>query len=219
MLEIVYKHTDFYIFNKPAGLSFHSEDGPGFVVIAERQVNEKLFSVHRLDKVTSGLIILARHAEGAAQLTQLFAAHSINKFYLAISDKKPKKKQGWVKGDMTKSRRSAYKLLKTQENPAITRFYSLACLAGLRGFLLKPYSGKTHQLRVALKSLSAPILGDNLYGGTLSDRTYLHAFALDFTWQDQRIQLTCKPTVGNKYTALDWQNTLVAWEKPWLLDW
>ena len=219
MLEIVYKHTDFYIFNKPAGLSFHSEDGPGFVVIAERQVNEKLFSVHRLDKVTSGLIILARHAEGAAQLTQLFAAHSINKFYLAISDKKPKKKQGWVKGDMTKSRRSAYKLLKTQENPAITRFYSIACLAGFRGFLLKPYSGKTHQLRVALKSLSAPILGDNLYGGTLSDRTYLHAFALDFTWQDQRIQLTCKPTVGNKYTALDWQNTLVAWEKPWLLDW
>ncbi|MBE0363910.1 tRNA pseudouridine32 synthase / 23S rRNA pseudouridine746 synthase [Pseudoalteromonas ulvae UL12] len=219
MLEIVFQHTDFYVFNKPTGLSFHSEQCAGFVVIAERQVNEKLFSVHRLDKVTSGLIILARHSEAAAQLTELFASHLINKFYLALSDKKPKKKQGWVKGDMAKSRRSAYKLLKTHNNPAITRFYSLACSNGLRGFLLKPYSGKTHQLRVALKSLSAPILGDSLYGGTLSDRTYLHAYALEFTWQNQCIQLVCKPDVGDQYTALDWQQTLFPWVEPWLLDW
>jgi tRNA pseudouridine32 synthase/23S rRNA pseudouridine746 synthase len=113
-LKIVFTHNDFYILEKPAGLSFHSEDGPGFVVVAEQQLSEKLFAVHRLDKVTSGLIILARNKVAAASFTTLFTEHAIKKFYLAISDAKPKKKQGWVKGDMAKSRRGMFKLLTTK---------------------------------------------------------------------------------------------------------
>lgn len=190
ILNVVYEHTDFYVVEKPAELSFHSEDGPGFVVLAERQFNEKLYAVHRLDKVTSGLIILARNKSAAATFTELFAQHSIDKFYLAITDSKPKKKQGWVVGDMAKSRRGTYKLLASNLNPAITRFYSISFKAGFRAFILKPFSGKTHQLRVALKSIGSPILGDIAYSGTASDRTYLHAYALSFTWQGENLQFT-----------------------------
>lgn len=122
MLEIVYRHTDFYIFNKPAGMSFHSETQAGFVVLAEQLCQEKLYSVHRLDKLTSGLLILARSSEAAARFTEMFSQKLINKVYLALSDQKPKKKQGWIKGDMVKARRGAYKLMTSLENPAITRF-------------------------------------------------------------------------------------------------
>lgn len=219
VLKVQYTHDDFYIINKPAGLNFHSDDGPGFVVMAEQQLKQKLFAVHRLDKVTSGLIILARHKEAAAILTQLFTDHAINKFYLAVSDAKPKKKQGWIKGDMAKSRRGTFKLLSSQTNPAITRFYSFNFKSGFRAYILKPYSGKTHQLRVALKSLGAPILGDTPYGGSLAERTYLHAFALDFLWAGQKIQHTLLPESGEEYAQLIKHQDFNSWQTPWKLDW
>ena len=219
IFKVQYTHDDFYIINKPQGLNFHSEEGPGFVVLAEQQLNEKLFAVHRLDKVTSGLIILARSKAAAAEFTQLFTQHAINKFYLAVGDTKHKKKQGWVKGDMAKSRRGTYKLLNSQSNPAITRFYSFSFKSGFRAYLLKPYSGKTHQLRVALKSIGAAILGDASYYGSAADRIYLHAFALDFLWKGQKIQHTLLPQSGKEYAQLIKHQDFDSWQTPWKLDW
>jgi len=218
-LTLVYTHDDFYILEKPAGLNFHSEGEAGFVVLAERQLNTKLYAVHRLDKVTSGLIILARNKVAAATFTQLFTDHHIDKYYLAISDSKPKKKQGWIKGDMSKSRRGMFKLLTSKVNPAITRFYSLSYKAGFRAFILKPYSGKTHQLRVALKSVGSPILGDTLYAGTIDKRTYLHAFALSFFWHGEKMQFRLLPDKGDEYIQLINHQDFQAWLSPWQLDW
>ncbi len=210
---------DFFVFYKPPGVSFHSEQGAGFVVLAEQLVNEKLYPVHRLDKVTSGLIILARNKEAAAEFTSQFSAQQINKFYLAISDAKPKKKQGWVKGDMQKSRRGAYKLLKSQTNPAITRFYSKSIRAGLRAYLLKPYSGKTHQLRIAMKSLGAPILGDLTYAGSKDERTNLHAYALQFIYQGRLKEYRCDYTLGAHLNEVFNSDGFKEWLTPWTLDW
>jgi len=225
LLDIIFEHPDFIIFEKPPGLSFHSEDGPGFVVKAEQQLQTKLFSVHRLDKVTSGLIILAKNKSAAAKFTQLFTENSqnekqIEKFYIALSDQKPKKKQGWIKGDMVKARRGAFKLLNTKENPAITRFYSRSVIPGIRAFLLKPYTGKTHQLRVALKSLGSPIIGDSLYASqNKSDRVYLHAFALKFNWFDEVIQVINWPKQGDSYQISEFEALKSQWSEPWNLDW
>ncbi|WP_462147240.1 TIGR01621 family pseudouridine synthase [Pseudoalteromonas gelatinilytica] len=210
---------DFFVFYKPAGVSFHSEQCAGFVVLAEKLVNEKLYPVHRLDKVTSGLIILARNKEAAAEFTTLFSDHTINKFYLAVSDAKPKKKQGWIKGDMQKSRRGAFKLLKTQTNPAITRFYSTSIRPGLRAYLLKPYSGKTHQLRVAMKSLGAPILGDSTYAGSKDERTNLHAYALQFSYKGQLKEYRCGYTFGSHLNEVFNADEFKEWFTPWTLDW
>ncbi len=210
---------DFFVFYKPAGVSFHSEQCAGFVVLAEKLVNEKLYPVHRLDKVTSGLIILARNKEAAAEFTTLFSDHKINKFYLAVSDAKPKKKQGWIKGDMQKSRRGAFKLLKTQTNPAITRFYSTSIRPGLRAYLLKPYSGKTHQLRVAMKSLGAPILGDSTYAGSKDERTNLHAYALQFSYKGQLKEYRCDYTFGSHLNEVFNADEFQEWFTPWTLDW
>ncbi|MDA8622456.1 TIGR01621 family pseudouridine synthase, partial [Psychrosphaera sp.] len=185
-IDVAFTHSDFYIVIKPANINFHDEGevGQGFFNRCVKHFNEELFPVHRLDKVTSGLLILARNNRAAIWFQKAFSERTINKYYLAVSNMKPKKKQGAIIGDMEKARRSQWKLVKTKHNPAVTRFFSFTNpeSIGVRLYLLKPESGKTHQLRVALKSLSAPILGDQLYGGEVSDRVYLHSARLDFNY-------------------------------------
>jgi tRNA pseudouridine32 synthase/23S rRNA pseudouridine746 synthase len=120
----VLEHADFFVFNKPAGISFHSEDGAGFfALLAKEYPNEALFPVHRLDKITSGLLLIARTKPSARQLGQLFESHAIKKTYIALSDCKPSKKQGAVSGDMQRTRNGNWKLLQQQEQSSDHAFY------------------------------------------------------------------------------------------------
>ena len=218
--KLVAATTEFVVLNKAAGISFHSEQGAGLVVQAEQALGFKLFPVHRLDKVTSGLIVLARSSEAAAQLTRLFTSHQVEKYYLALSMNKPAKKQGWVKGDMAAARRGAWKLLKTQMNPAVSYFISQGFAdLPVRAFLIKPYSGKTHQIRVALKSIGAAIAGDVLYQGAAADRVYLHAFALRFTLAGKVYQYQQLPEQGAYFQQLSCSGAWQQWAEPWLLNW
>lgn len=209
MIELVFEHSDFYVVNKPANVGFHDEQGisKGFFNQCCEHFSQALYPVHRLDKITSGLLILARNQQAAVWFQQAFEEKTIAKLYLALSDSKPKKKQGSIIGDMAKSRNSQWKLNKTKLNPAITRFFSWGIensdLSGLRLFLVKPETGKTHQIRVALKSLGSAILGDGLYGGTECDRGYLHAFALKFQYKEQEIELYQLPRQGDWFTKFE----------------
>jgi len=200
--SMVDENEHFIVINKEAGINFHSEDGEfGVVVAAEKFLNKKLYSVHRLDKMTSGLLLLAKSSAVANELSSLFKAQTIQKFYLAISDKKPKKKQGLIKGGMQKSRRSMWKLTSNKENLAITQFFSYPLLEGKRLFIVKPKTGKTHQIRVALKSLSSAICGDHLYAETPAnyDRGYLHAYQIIFTLFGQEYDFSCLPKTGELF--------------------
>ena len=197
MPELIEEQEDFFIFYKNAGENFHSEDGEaGFFQSIKNECGE-VFPVHRLDKITSGLVLVAKNLKSCQQLNELFANHAIQKYYLAISDRKPKKKQGWVIGDMEKARRGAWKLSTTKKNPAITQFFSESLQSGLRLYLLKPHSGKTHQLRVAMKSMGAPICGDpQYYPGEQKKnelRCYLHAYAIQFELKGKMFFYRKKP--------------------------
>lgn len=201
-ISIVYQHPDFIVIDKPIGMSVHKDQQqsslPDFV--AKQQGLPALWLVHRLDKITSGLLILARNAQAAAELSNLFQQHQIEKHYIALSMDKPKKKQGIIIGDMQKTRNGSWKLCHSRKNPAITRFTSVSCQAGLRLFHLIPKSGKTHQIRVALKSISSPILGDQRYGDkTQFDRTYLHAYALKFHYQSESFFIKQRPRQGSYF--------------------
>lgn len=208
MIETVLTHSDFYIVDKPAGVGFHDEKGAsqGFFNQCCEHFSESLFPVHRLDKITSGLLILARNQQAAVWFQQAFENKQISKLYLAFSNSKPKKKQGSIIGDMSKSRNSQWKLTKSKTNPATTRFFSWGIehneITGLRLFLLKPETGKTHQIRVAMKSLGSPIFGDDLYGGENADRGYLHAYGLKFQYQEQLIELYQLPTMGTWFNRV-----------------
>ena len=92
------------------------------------------------------MLLFALNPQSASALAQQFAAKTMRKTYLALATDKPSKKQGWIKGDMEKSRRGAWKLMRSMENPAITEFDSHSLEPGLRLFVLHPHTGKTHQL-------------------------------------------------------------------------
>ena len=200
ILDIIYQTDDFIIIYKPCGISVHKDQSEiGLTTLLAEQLGvPQVWLVHRLDKVTSGLLILALNAESVAEFFRLFSEHHIQKTYLALSNQKPKKKQGLLVGDMQKARNGAWKLCQSKENPAITRFESVSCEPNLRLFILKPQTGKTHQLRVAMKSLGSPILGDALYGKNTEniDRTYLHAARLQFEFKGQAFDVFIPPKEG-----------------------
>lgn len=224
LVPVVLRHPDFLLIDKPAGLSFHSEQGEGLVARVAREQGEQLFPVHRLDKETSGLLLLARSSSAAATLAALFANQQIEKFYLALSIGKPAQKQGWVKGDMQPARGGSYKLLKTCVDPAVSYFISAgladeALPTASRLYLVKPWTGRTHQIRVALKSMSAAIAGDSRYGGEPADRMYLHAYALRFYYQQQLVQIVLPPGQGAWFVTSAVANQCTQWSAPFELNW
>lgn len=162
-------------------------------------------------------MLLARNHKAAQKLSVAFAKGKVSKCYIALSDRKPKKKQGAIRGDMTKGRRGSWKLLHTTENPAVTKFTSFGLpdvRPGLRMFVVRPLTGKTHQIRVAMKSLGSPILGDTRYADKAAaeqeDRTYLHAAAITFALEGQTFHIVCQPNVGAEFVHAAFQ---AAWQE------
>lgn len=202
-LCILYNSDDLVVVNKPSGIGMHDTQAiqnpsltsqqfpstetsaqetltiPGIVTLLKRQLNlSQLHLCHRLDTGTSGCLCLAKNERAAAEVGELFKTRAVGKYYVALSESKPKKKQGAIIGDMKNRRGGQRILLKTTEKPAITQFFSQSAKPGVRGFIVKPFTGKTHQIRVALKSIGAPINGDTLYGGNNAERLNLHAWRL-----------------------------------------
>ena len=225
MYYLIENNPEFVVIYKKPGTSFHSGSGePGlFETVKQQEAFAELYPVHRLDKVTSGLLVMAKSQEINRQLSDAFSQRRVQKYYLAISAKKPNKKQGLIKGDMAPARRGAWKLLTAQDNPAITQFFSKSISAGRRLFMVKPHTGKTHQIRVALKSIGAPIAGDSLYGDSIQseacDRCYLHAYSLAFTLGEQNYRFTELPREGELFSDDFFTAALQEWREPWLLPW
>ena len=227
-IDIVFQHEDFLVLNKPAGFSVQELS----------EIYQKSFNafhpVHRLDKETSGLWLVALNSNANGHLSRLFANQQIEKHYVAIlpAGKKLKKKQGWIKGDMQKARRKAWKLCKSQLNPAVTFFQTNAFtvqtaenslitsnsqnnLRTLRLAYLQPLTGKTHQLRVAMKANGAAILGDDIYAGEQAkteQRLYLHAYKLIFQYQSHLYKFECMAKQGEYFLQQSFQQVLSKFE-------
>lgn len=219
---VLFEDDDALVVHKGAGRSFHADAAlgdPGVLrelrqmqADGELEYRGELHSVHRLDTPTSGILVLAKSSEAQAALCREFEARRVSKYYIGLSDRAPSKKEGKVAGDMEKARRGCYKLLRSTANPALTHFASRGlpsgARAGVRLLLLKPETGKTHQLRVAMKSLGAPLLGDGRYAraadAASEDRCYLHAAAirLRLPGRAQPIRAVCAPRSGRLF-AMD----------------
>lgn len=210
---VVYKHKD---------VPFHNENGchNGLITAIKESENFKeLYPLHRLDKVTSGLILIAKSREAASGISKLFSEGKIEKYYLALASGKAKKKQGLIVGDMVKSRRGMWKLTRERSNPAKTRFFSYPLPDRVRLYLLRLYTGKTHQIRVAMKSIGAAIIGDPLYNKeatvqTPEERTYLHAYALKFSFDGRDYLYKEPPCEGKRFLEAPFKALLEELELP-----
>ena len=243
MLTLVLDNQDFMVLNKPSGMPMHDNEN-AIIRTAESLFNyQKLWLIHRLDTDTSGCILLAKTKQAASELSKQFAEKTVQKYYIAVIDSKPKKKQGTIKGDMKKARNGDWKLSTSQDNPAITQFFSFALQnifiktaahselqsppdltlnsmqsPAIRICVIKPISGKTHQIRVALKSLGSPIIGDKRYKGSPSDRLYLHSYVLQFTYKNEFFNATCLPESGALF-ANNLDSFLSQNSDPWAMQW
>lgn len=222
LFQLIEHNDDYVVVNKAPGISVQADgEKPGLLQVAAKALGfEKLYPVHRLDKMTSGVVIMAVTPSANSQLSALFRNRAMEKYYLALSDAKPRKKQGAVIGDMSKARRGAWKLLSSRENPAVTQFFCTSLVPKVRLFVIKPHTGKTHQIRVALRSLGAPIIGDPLYHvADQADRGYLHAYCLRFEWQGTLKSYQCLPASGELFSNTAFTEVMKNYREPWALPW
>lgn len=189
-LPILYIDDNVIVINKPVGVLTHSKGALNDeFTVAEffrRYTTFGLDSsrpgiVHRLDRDTSGVMIGARNTETATMLQKQFADRRTKKTYIAITN-------GLLKNDEAKidlpigrnpSAPSTFRV-DAKGKPAVTNYTVLAATETQSLVELKPVTGRTHQLRVHMSYINAPILGDRVYGKE-TDRLYLHAYKLEIT--------------------------------------
>ena len=188
-LPILYEDDDVIVVNKPSGLLTHAKGGlsdePTVAEIIRPKTSfatdtDRPGIVHRLDRDTSGLLIIAKNPESAAHLQRQFAERTAKKTYIAITDGKPKLNAAKI--DLPIGRNpSAPSTFRIDPNgkPAQTTYHVLAENDAQSLVELKPATGRTHQLRVHLAHLNAPILGDRVYGKSSDCRMMLHAQKLE----------------------------------------
>jgi 23S rRNA pseudouridine955/2504/2580 synthase len=195
---VVHEDADVIVLNKPLGLSVQGGtgtvrhvDGLSRALVAEGEDKPRL--VHRLDRDTSGVLVLARTAAGAAAMGKLFRSRELDKIYWAVVLGAPHPPHGEVRSWMIKSMgpgddKERMRLSRHGEKGAVHAItqYSVVSQAGQKAawVALKPETGRTHQLRVHMAEIGCAIVGDRKYTcdrptpGGLGEGLHLHARAL-----------------------------------------
>lgn len=191
---VLYKDKDIIVLNKPAGLAVQggSKTGhhiDGLLDALKFDYKEKPHLVHRLDKETSGALVVARTVQSAGVLSKLFKTKEVHKTYWALVDGLPKQQQGKIEAPLIKKRtgKNSDKCMVDEEGlPAVSLYQVQDHLSDKISWLqMSPLTGRTHQLRIhAAEVLKTPILGDNRYGRkselvkNLPKKMFLHARAI-----------------------------------------
>ncbi len=180
--------------NKPPGLAVQGGTGTrrhldAMLDALRFDAAERPRLVHRLDKDTSGVLLLARNRKAAAQLTSAFRSRAARKLYWAVVVGVPRPRQGRIDRPLAKApgRQGERMVLDQEDGKRAVSLYRVVEHAGKRAawLALEPLTGRTHQLRVHAAALGTPILGDGKYGGSgafltgsLSRKLHLHARAI-----------------------------------------
>jgi tRNA pseudouridine32 synthase / 23S rRNA pseudouridine746 synthase len=212
--RVLYRDGLMLIVDKPAGLPVHKgpKGGPSVEELAEALrfgLPQRPELAHRLDKDTSGCLVLGRHRKALRRLGRLFAAGLVEKTYWAIAEGAPPADEGRI--DLALGKRSKergwWMKVDPAGQPSITDYRVIAKREGLTFLELRPRTGRTHQLRVHLAALGCPILGDAIYGRREASRAsplQLHARAIAVPLYPSREPITAiAPPPRHMLEALD----------------
>lgn len=196
-LPIIYEDDDVLVIDKPSGVISHARgkyfDEPSVASFLRQKTipehiarpglaNDRSGIVHRLDRATSGVMICAKNQAALSWLQKQFSTRKVKKTYTAIIEGSMPSEEGII--DMPIGRNpNVPKMFHVTElgKAALTRYQTLKANNKYSLLDLTPETGRTHQLRVHLKELHHPIVGDELYGGKAAPRLLLHASSLEIT--------------------------------------
>jgi 23S rRNA pseudouridine1911/1915/1917 synthase len=194
-LDVLYEDDDLAAIHKPAGMVVH----PAFGHLSGTLVNAALARwpdmrritgedragiVHRLDKDTSGVIVLAKTSEALKSLQAQFKARTVKKKYLGLADGHPPTDAGIVEAPIGRDPRQRKRMAVVKRGRAsLTRYEVLEKFEACSLLALEPATGRTHQIRVHLAWLGNPVVGDDVYGHRKQrvecPRLFLHAAELE----------------------------------------
>ena len=199
---LLYKDKDILVLNKPAGLAVQggsktSHHIDGMLEALKFDYNEKPHLIHRLDKETSGILVVARTAQSAKYFSQLFKTKDIHKTYWALVNGLPRPEKGKIEAPLIQKRTGKYsdtRVVDPEGLPAVSLYAVQDHLADKVSWLqMSPVTGRTHQLRIhAANIMKTPILGDNRYGKKnglekeLPNKMFLHARAISIPLTDKK---------------------------------
>ena len=176
--EIVYEDENVLVVNKPAGLLSEAKGE----YCPEKTLADYGLIAHRLDRDTSGVMILAKNPEVQKFLKKQFQNRTVHKTYYAVVEGRPKLDEARIDLPMIRNKKRPTTFLVDANGKEAETFYKVLGTNDKYSLVeLKPTSGRTHQLRVHMKYLGTPILGDVVYGTGGKDRLYLHAGELEIT--------------------------------------
>ena len=194
---VLHRDEEVIVIDKPAGLAVQGGTGTerhldGLLEALRFDAAERPRLVHRLDKDTSGVLVLARSAAAAAALAAAFRGKTVRKAYWALTVGVPKPRQGRIDRPLAKLMGSGGErvVADDEDGKRAISFYRTIAHAGskIAWLALEPLTGRTHQLRAHMAAIGTPILGDGKYGAALAHpagvpnarRLHLHARAIVF---------------------------------------
>ena len=222
-LEILYQDADLAVVYKPSGMVVHPAAGnpDGTMVNALLQHLDRLSGiggeirpgiVHRIDKDTSGLLLVAKNDFSHASLSEQIKAHSVQRAYMAIVQGGMRQESGTVEGPIGRHPTDRKKMaIVPGGRDAVTHWRVLEPLRGATLLECRLTTGRTHQIRVHMASIGHPLLGDPLYGPKkmpypVQGGQLLHAFRIGFVHPRTGEEMLFEAPPEARF--LDWQRRL-----------
>ena len=225
--DIIYQDDSIIVINKPSGVSVTKDRSGADDIVKLLKADfarDQLRLIHRLDKLTSGVMVLARTAEAQSSIAGMFAKRQVKKTYLALVNGAVMQDKGRINAPLAHDRKNP-KLMRIDPRkgkPAITDWRLLADFGPAAFLAVNPVTGRTHQIRIHFASRSMPLAIDPLYGGTrpillsdfkpnyarkkeqqekpLMERMTLHAYQLELPLENGQMSVFTAP-LDKKFAA------------------
>lgn len=195
MIEILHETKDYLVVNKPSGLITESNpyedslEDQVYSYLSKFVKNVFVGVVHRLDRVTSGIVLFAKKKSALKYFNAQFESKKIQKNYLAIVEKDKLKEEkaslnNFLRKDQKKKLAVIYNTKESNSKPCSLSYKQIKQTDGLSLLEIKPQTGRFHQIRAQLAYVGAPIYGDEKYGSLnkyIENQVCLHAWKLRFT--------------------------------------
>ena len=176
--DVIYEDDNVLVINKPAGLLSMAKGE----YCPEKTLEDFGLLVHRLDRDTSGVVILAKNEETQSMLRRQFQERKAHKTYYAVVSGRPKMDEARIDLPMARDLKRPTTFRVDANGKEAETFYKVVKTDDKHSLVeLRPTTGRTHQLRVHMNYIGCPIVGDRVYKGEKADRLFLHANTLEIT--------------------------------------